>query len=82
MHRSMLQHSFRVEFLDNVDPLISYVFNIMKSLGDSRYIVVVDMSWARISPDLKSRVYEEIEKIRSIFEYRYYSLVDLLVCSS
>jgi len=78
----MLQHSFRVEFLDNVDPLISYVFNIMKSLGDSRYIVVVDMSWARISPDLKSRVYEEIEKIRSIFEYRYYSLVDLLVCSS
>ena len=78
----MLQHSFRVEFLDNVDPLISYVFNIMKSLGDSRYIVVVDMSWARISPDLKSRVYEEIEKIRSIFEYRYYSLVDFLVCPS
>ena len=42
---------------------------------DFSFFQVIDMSWARVSNDTKQRVYQEISKMSSVFEYRYVFLV-------
>ena len=61
---------FKREFLDNVDLLITYAYQITSLLGDSRYMVVIDMSWAKISDEMKESVYKQVNKLFSVLERR------------
>eukprot|EP01094_Clydonella_sp_ATCC50884_P024242 TRINITY_DN6022_c0_g1_i1.p1 TRINITY_DN6022_c0_g1~~TRINITY_DN6022_c0_g1_i1.p1 ORF type:complete len:712 (+),score=114.76 TRINITY_DN6022_c0_g1_i1:115-2250(+) len=61
---------FRFEYLESMNTLISYIYKVMKSLQDQPYVVVVDMTWARITTEMKSRIYSELTKMQSIFEHR------------
>lgn len=65
-----IANRFKREHLDNVDVLVTHIFNVLSLIENSRYYLVVDMSWARISTEMKREVYRQLGKLSSIFERR------------
>eukprot|EP01096_Ripella_sp_DP13-Kostka_P003269 TRINITY_DN1472_c1_g2_i1.p1 TRINITY_DN1472_c1_g2~~TRINITY_DN1472_c1_g2_i1.p1 ORF type:complete len:333 (-),score=142.24 TRINITY_DN1472_c1_g2_i1:18-1016(-) len=43
----------------------------MLAIGDMRYVVVIDMSWANISKEMKRDVYQQLMKLGNIFDYTF-----------
>jgi hypothetical protein len=47
----LIVHRLRVEFLQNINVLISYIFKLFEPISNSnaKYALVIDMSWSRIT---------------------------------
>eukprot|EP01113_Clastostelium_recurvatum_P021211 TRINITY_DN2509_c0_g1_i2.p1 TRINITY_DN2509_c0_g1~~TRINITY_DN2509_c0_g1_i2.p1 ORF type:complete len:928 (-),score=285.96 TRINITY_DN2509_c0_g1_i2:70-2805(-) len=67
----LIMNRIRVEFLDNVNPLVSHIFRVMDSAVNQGYNLVVDMSWASVSTELKRSVYTHLPKMARIFSRKY-----------
>jgi len=65
-----IANRFKREHLDNVDVLVTHIFNVLSQVENDRYYLVVDMSWARISTEMKHEVYRQLSKLSTIFERR------------
>ena len=46
------------------------MYELLKEIGNSRYVIVIDMSWAKISDNLKRQLYTQIKQISTIVERR------------
>jgi hypothetical protein len=60
----------KLEYFENVDLMISYVYVLVSQIGNSKYAIIVDMSWSHIPNDLKMKLYEQLDNISSVIERR------------
>eukprot|EP01111_Echinosteliopsis_oligospora_P016784 TRINITY_DN7083_c0_g1_i1.p1 TRINITY_DN7083_c0_g1~~TRINITY_DN7083_c0_g1_i1.p1 ORF type:complete len:862 (+),score=221.30 TRINITY_DN7083_c0_g1_i1:213-2798(+) len=67
----LIVNRIKAEFLDNVNPLVSYIFKVMDFAVQKPYSIVVDMSWASVNSDLKRAVYTHLPKLAKIFSRKY-----------
>eukprot|EP01105_Mastigella_eilhardi_P017740 TRINITY_DN4090_c0_g1_i2.p1 TRINITY_DN4090_c0_g1~~TRINITY_DN4090_c0_g1_i2.p1 ORF type:complete len:864 (-),score=248.79 TRINITY_DN4090_c0_g1_i2:54-2645(-) len=67
----------RPEFLNNVNPLLSHIFKTMDAAVNSgKYNLVVDMSWAHFSKDMRTVMYKQANFLWSMFSRTYKKNLD------
>eukprot|EP01112_Ceratiomyxa_fruticulosa_P016885 TRINITY_DN5161_c0_g1_i1.p1 TRINITY_DN5161_c0_g1~~TRINITY_DN5161_c0_g1_i1.p1 ORF type:complete len:931 (-),score=175.29 TRINITY_DN5161_c0_g1_i1:271-3063(-) len=67
----LIVNRLRVEFMENVNPLVSHIFKVMDSSVTSGYRLIVDMSWANVGEDLKRAIYSHLPKLARVFSRKY-----------
>ncbi|KAN0025304.1 hypothetical protein ACTFIU_003564 [Dictyostelium citrinum] len=72
----LIVNRVKPEVFDNVNPLIAHIFKVMDICVNSPYTLVVDMSWAHISNDLKKAIFTHLPKLAEIFSRKYKKNID------
>ena len=49
----VIMNRIKLEHVSNINPLVSFIFSLMDEVAANPYCMVIDMSWATISPALK-----------------------------
>jgi len=62
---------FKVEYFHTMDILIQHVHNVLQGIRDQRYLLVVDMSWTRLSKELKETIIKQLGNMNGLFERKY-----------
>ncbi|EGC34955.1 hypothetical protein DICPUDRAFT_79326 [Dictyostelium purpureum] len=72
----LIVNRVKPEVFDNVNPLIAHIFKVMDPHTNSPYTLVVDMSWAHISNELKKAIFTHLPKLAEIFSRKYKKNID------
>eukprot|EP01097_Dermamoeba_algensis_P012157 TRINITY_DN997_c0_g1_i7.p1 TRINITY_DN997_c0_g1~~TRINITY_DN997_c0_g1_i7.p1 ORF type:complete len:642 (+),score=119.86 TRINITY_DN997_c0_g1_i7:610-2535(+) len=67
----LIVNRVKLEFLTNINRLVTHVFKIMEEVSKSRYVFIIDMSWATITDEMKTAIAENIPKMFSTFGRNY-----------
>ncbi|KAF2074015.1 hypothetical protein CYY_004666 [Polysphondylium violaceum] len=63
----LIVNRVKPEVFDNINPLIAHIFKVMDVCANSSYTLVVDMSWAHISNELKKSIFTYLPNLAEIF---------------
>ncbi|EGG14353.1 Ras GTPase activation domain-containing protein [Cavenderia fasciculata] len=74
----LIVNRVKAELFDNVNPLIAHIFKVMDSCVNVSYTLIVDMSWAHISSDLKKAIFNHLPKLAEVFSRKYKKNIDKL----
>ncbi|GAM26558.1 hypothetical protein SAMD00019534_097330 [Acytostelium subglobosum LB1] len=73
----LIVNRIKPEVFDNVNPLIAHIFKVMDvCVNTSSYTLIVDMSWASISPDMKRGIFTHLPKLAEVFSRKYKKNID------
>eukprot|EP01133_Synstelium_polycarpum_P007691 gene7691-9003_t len=75
----LIVNRVKAEVFDNVNPLIAHIFKVMDSCVNlSSYTLIVDMSWAHISNDMRRAIFTHLPKLAEVFSRKYKKNIDRL----
>ena len=63
----LIMCQLKTQFMVDVDGLASFVRNTMQSDIDAPYALVIDMSWVRVTFEMKRLMYKQLSTFASIF---------------
>jgi len=66
----VIVNRLRKEMLDCIDELISHVYRNVNSVSENPYMLVIDMSWSRMSREMKEKISQSIRQMITLFERR------------
>jgi len=72
----LIVNRIKLEHIHNVNPLITFIFKTMTEHVNDRYVLVVDMSWASISGNIKGFIYNHLDKLSGFFSRKYKKNLD------
>jgi len=75
----LIVNRVKPEVFDNINPLIAHIFKVMDVCVNSSYTLVVDMSWAHISNELKKSIFTHLPNLAEIFSRKYKKNIDKIM---
>ncbi|KAL6064500.1 Neurofibromin-A [Balamuthia mandrillaris] len=64
-------HRVKLEHITNVNPLIAYMYKVMDEAANEKYHLVIDMSWAAISNEMKKFMSQHMSMLSKSFSRKY-----------
>ncbi|MDP2435322.1 MAG: hypothetical protein Q8P67_06230, partial [archaeon] len=67
----LILNRIQPSFFNSVDAVISHLYKVLERLPNSKYVLIVDLSWSVFTDEMKKGLRTYIEQLRTIFSRRY-----------